>query len=84
MSDTTLAQLVHKTLQEAGYTPVSGQEPGFIVAAEKDGGITISHSLTNDLQHIQAYQTVLKERTHLRVNLVPIPGRCTNFWFKNP
>lgn len=44
MSDITLAQLVHKALQEAGYTPVSGQEPGFIVASEK-GAVSSPHTL---------------------------------------
>ena len=74
MSHVTLAQLTHKALRDAGYTPAEIQKPGFTVAAERDGSVTISHAPTYDLEHTQAYLVVLKEQTLFRVNLVPIQG----------
>jgi hypothetical protein len=72
MSHATLSQLAHKALRDAGYAPAEMKKPGFIVAAERDGRITISHSPTYDLEHTQVYQVILKEQTPLRINLVPI------------
>ena len=84
MSHATLAQIVHKALREAGYTPAEIQKPGFTVAAERDGSITISYSPAYDLEHTQAYQTVLKEWTTLRVTLIPLSGEMYQLSVRDP
>jgi len=86
MSHATLAHLTRKALREAGYTPaeIEMQKPGYTVAAERDGSVTISYSPTYDLQHTQAYEIVLKERTPLRVNLVPITGAIYQLSVREP
>jgi len=86
MSHATLAHLTRKALREAGYTPaeIEMQIPGYTIDAGRDGSVIISHSPTYDLQHTQAYEIILKERTPFRVNLIPITGALYQLSVREP
>lgn len=84
MSHATLAQAVHKALLDAGYTPAQMQESGFIVAGERNGSVTVSHAPTYNLEQTRKYEVALKERTTLKVSLVPLTEELYQLSVEDP